>query len=401
MTAPAAPRPLNRWHWLIPALALAAGTLAVWIGGLDRLAAAAWYVPDDPTGWPIGYGQPWRFLYRWGVVPAIVLGAAGLLAYAWGCLPPRGRLPPGHRIPGRPPPGAGRAAQRAWRRAGLLLVLSLALGPALLVNAVLHETWGRPRPRQVVEFGGTKAFQPVLVPAWDPAAQSFPTGHAAGGFAVMALYFVWRGRRPGWAWGALGGGLALGGVTAVARMAQGGHWLSDGLWSGGVVYFSAWAVAKALADPPARLAGTVPPPDAPRTDVPRPVRAALAAGGAVALCAGYLAFLPLLERVDRELPLPLGIHEVVLELSAPPASVHTRTASAPGVRLTVTWSGRSGPWATLADRWDPQPAPPGTLAGRYTVTAAGYRPRQNLELWVAAPPDVRVTVRPAGPAGGG
>ncbi|MFI5399736.1 MAG: phosphatase PAP2 family protein [SAR324 cluster bacterium] len=367
MTASATHRPLNRWHWLLPALVLAAGTCIVWIGDLDRLAAAAFYVPGDPTGWPIGTAQPWRFLYRWAVMPGILLGAGGLLAYAWGELRPAGR---------------------PWRRAGLTIVLSLALGPLLLVNGVLHETWGRPRPRQVAEFGGTKTFRPVLVPAWDRQAQSFPTGHAAAGFAVMALYFVWRERRPGWARGALGAGLALGGVTAVARMAQGGHWLSDGLWSGGIVYFSAWAVAKALADDSPRLNETLP---------PRPYRAALAAGGAVALCAGYLASLPLLERIDRELPLPPGVHELVLELSAPAGSfpaaeVHTLAAPGPGVRVTVTWTGRSGPVARLEDRWDAAPAQPGRLAGRYTVAVTGYRKRQTLELWVAAPPDVRVTV---------
>lgn len=393
MTAPAAGHPLNRWHWLLPALALAAGTCAVWIGDLDRLAAAAFYVPGDPTGWPIGFAQPWRFLYRWAVLPAILLAAGGLLAYAWGCVRPAGR---------------------PWRRAGLTIVLSLALGPLLLVNGVLHETWGRPRPRQVAEFRalaretsssvlpagspGAKTFLPVLVPAWDRQAQSFPSGHAAGGFAVMALYFAWRGRRPGWAWGALGAGLALGGATAVARMAQGGHWLSDGLWSAGIVYFSAWAVTRALERDSPRRSGPL---------ASLPFRAAIAAGAAAALCVGYLLSLPLLERVDRELPLPPAVHDVVLELSAPPGSlpaadVHTLAAPGTGVRIsavhitavhiTVTWTGRSGPLARLEDRWDAAPAQPGRLAGRYTITATGYRKRQTLELWVTAPPDVHVTV---------
>ena len=376
MTAPAAP-PLNRWHWLLPALVLAAGTLAVWIGDLDRLAATAFYVPGDPTGWPIGYEQPWRFLYRWAVLPAILLGAGGLLAYAWGAWRPGGR---------------------PWRRAGLTIVLSLALGPLLLVNGVLHETWGRPRPRQVAEFRpagapGAKPFLPVLVPAWDRGAQSFPTGHAAGGFALMALYFVWRGRRPGWAWGALGAGLALGGATAVARMAQGGHWLSDGLWSGGIVYFSAWAVARAFEGASPRRTGPLP---------RRPLWAAVAALAAVAMCACYLFSLPLLERVDRELPLPAGAHDVLLELNAPPGSlpatdIHTVAAPGtevriPAVHITVTRTGRGGPLTRLEDRWDPAPPQPGRLAGRYTVTATGYRKRQTLEVWVTAPPDVHVAV---------
>jgi len=49
-------------------------------------------------------------------------------------------------------------------RAVIFLLLTFALGPGLLVNGILKEYWSRPRPAEVVEFGGDKAFMPW----WDP-----------------------------------------------------------------------------------------------------------------------------------------------------------------------------------------------------------------------------------------
>jgi len=366
-----APRPLTRWHWLVPALLLAAGTAVLWNGEADRDVARQYYSLGDPTHWPQGYEQPWASLYRWGVAPAIGLAAAGLLLLAWGF--------------GR---NAGKAG--ALRRAGLTIVLGLALGPLLIVNGVLHEAWGRPRPRQVIEFSGSRAFRPVLRPIRDSGAQSFPTGHAAAGYGFVVLYFVWRETRPRLAWLGLAGALGLGSLTAWARIAQGGHWLSDGLWSAGVVWFAAWAVALALER---RGAGNRPRiPGASRSGAPRPWAAALCGGAALALCAGYLAFHPLIERVDRELPIPPGLSEVEIEWTGTPADAHVLSTPGTAVRLTATLSGRGVPWAGLVDRWETQPWPAGSFHGRYTIAVSGYRRSQTVELWVAAPPDVRVTL---------
>jgi lipid A 4'-phosphatase len=49
-------------------------------------------------------------------------------------------------------------------RAALFLILTLVLGPGLLVNVALKDHWARPRPGMVTEFGGTMVFRPW----WDP-----------------------------------------------------------------------------------------------------------------------------------------------------------------------------------------------------------------------------------------
>src|SRR5262245_46652385 len=45
----------------------------------------------------------------------------------------------------------------------LFLAACLAAGPGLVANLIFKDQWGRARPRQIVEFGGTKAFSPPLL----------------------------------------------------------------------------------------------------------------------------------------------------------------------------------------------------------------------------------------------
>lgn len=125
-----------------------------------------------------------------------------------------------------------------WRldkRAGLYLLLALALGPGLMVNTLFKDQWGRARPAQIEQFGGDKQF----TPAWVMSDQcekncAFVSGHASVGFYVMAFAFVLRRRRV---W--LLSGIALGVLVGIARMAQGGHFLSDVLFCGFIVYWAA------------------------------------------------------------------------------------------------------------------------------------------------------------------
>ncbi len=43
-------------------------------------------------------------------------------------------------------------------RAALLLIVTLALGPGVLANKIFKEHWGRMRPVDVTQFGGTDGF---------------------------------------------------------------------------------------------------------------------------------------------------------------------------------------------------------------------------------------------------
>jgi lipid A 4'-phosphatase len=66
----------------------------------------------------------------------------------------------------------------------LFLLFGLLVAPGLVGNVILKDHWGRPRPREITEFGGTAQFQPPLIPH-KPAHknQSFVAGDPAFGFA--------------------------------------------------------------------------------------------------------------------------------------------------------------------------------------------------------------------------
>ncbi|MEJ2033703.1 MAG: phosphatase PAP2 family protein [Deltaproteobacteria bacterium] len=123
------------------------------------------------------------------------------------------------------------ARARRLRIYAFLCLASLAVGPGLLVNGVFKGHWGRPRPNQTLEFGGTETYLPPLVKGDFPDGHSFPSGHASVAFVFVVLWFIWRRRHPTLAWTALLGSLLLGLIVGYARMAVGAHYLSDILWS--------------------------------------------------------------------------------------------------------------------------------------------------------------------------
>ncbi len=81
------------------------------------------------------------------------------------------------------------------RKALLFVALSVALGPGLLANTLLKDHWGRARPTQIEEFGGSRHFTPAPLPAAEcPQNCSFVSGHAALGFSLVALRLLVAGR---------------------------------------------------------------------------------------------------------------------------------------------------------------------------------------------------------------
>jgi lipid A 4'-phosphatase len=124
----------------------------------------------------------------------------------------------------------GRCARGGVRRIsgkalGFLLLL-LALGPGLVVNVAMKEHLSRARPEDLIEFGGTKHFSPAFI-ASDQAGRSFPSGHAAAAFYLVAVAFVVARRKRLWMRILLGYGFLVGAF----RIASGGHFFSDVLVS--------------------------------------------------------------------------------------------------------------------------------------------------------------------------
>lgn len=176
-------------------------------------------------GWKYAENKPWSCLYNCGNYPALLLAVAALTVLALG-----------YRY----------KKLLKWRKIAFFFIIVMLIGPGLLINMVFKDHWGRPRPREVVEFGGESAFEPV----WDTGVQgkgkSFPCGHCSMGFFLLAPWFVLRKSRRLAAVGVLLLGLTAGGLIGAARVAQGGHFPSDVLWSLGMVYIVAMCASYIL-----------------------------------------------------------------------------------------------------------------------------------------------------------
>ncbi len=209
--------------FMLPLALILLLSLAVSLSDLDRELSGIFYRP--PAGWIFKEHWFWKLLYDYGMLPGLMISGGGLLVLLAGTFV--------------------QPLRRYWRPATLLLLLVL-LGPGLLVHEVGKEMWGRPRPNVTSDFGGQLPFYPVFERAGLERGKSFPSGHAAIGFFTMAPFFVWRRRqrRRALLWLVLGAGYGL--LMGVGRMAQGGHYLTDVLWSGYLVHLTGMLLYYAL-----------------------------------------------------------------------------------------------------------------------------------------------------------
>ncbi len=192
------------WLWLVLALVL------VQLSGLDLALTRLGF--DAAHASFIGHDLGWAQAFYRGTP---LFGWLMLLLATWVLIRPSWRRRPG------------------WRRAALAVWLVAVLGNGLVIDRLLKEHWGRPRPRAVELFGGPHTYSPVWQPAQACTSNcSLPSGHAAAGFALMAIGTLAARRR----WhAALAIGMVAGLAIGSARVLQGAHFPTDILASGVVV----------------------------------------------------------------------------------------------------------------------------------------------------------------------
>lgn len=210
-------------QWWLRGIALGFGVLIGLCTAMDAdLVLSAWFYTPD-LGWRDAEAWAWRWLYEFGHVPAIgmAVGAfAVLLGSRW------------------------RPTWVRYRRTCLILVLAVILGPGMAVNTIIKPLWGRPRPRHVEQFGGAQLYRAWWQPNGAGRGSSFPSGHASIGFVMIAgAVSVSHRRWRGWA---TGGAIGYGFLMSCGRVAQGGHFVSDTLWSGLIVVCITYALWQTL-----------------------------------------------------------------------------------------------------------------------------------------------------------
>lgn len=123
-------------------------------------------------------------------------------------------------------------------RTVLFLLLTLTLSAGVLTNLTFKSYWGRPRPAQVVQFGGDLPF----VAWWDPAGDcgrncSFFSGEGATAFWTYAPAAL---TPPSWRPLAYAAATLFGLTTSLLRMAFGGHFFTDVAAAAIVTFLVIW-----------------------------------------------------------------------------------------------------------------------------------------------------------------
>ncbi|MBF0517550.1 MAG: phosphatase PAP2 family protein [Nitrospirae bacterium] len=208
---------------LITLLAIATITTVIFLKTPVDIAIERYFygASSSKMTWFLTNRFPWKQLYYYASIPAAATAIASFVMLILGVITDR---------------------FKKYRMYTIFLILSLVIGPGLLVNLTLKNYWGRPRPVEIKTFGGTWDFQPVLQKGEGGRGKSFPSGHASVGYYFFVFYFIFRRKKKTLAFLSLALAFVYGTLLGVSRMAMGGHFLSDVLWSGYIVFFSSLAL---------------------------------------------------------------------------------------------------------------------------------------------------------------
>ncbi|HPD55738.1 MAG TPA: phosphatase PAP2 family protein [Smithellaceae bacterium] len=196
-------------------------SLIVSLTNTDLKVAALFYSPEK--GWLMKREMPWYFLYQYGNIPAIILAVGGFFIFFFSFFLDK---------------------LSAFRKIGLFLAVFMVLGPGLVINSALKENWGRPRPADIVNFGGEHNYHHFWEIGKPGQGKSFPSGHASVGFYLMAPFFFLMSAHRKMACAFLGLGISYGLFMGAGRIVQGGHYLTDVVWAGVITYLTGYLLAQ-------------------------------------------------------------------------------------------------------------------------------------------------------------
>ena len=182
----------------------------------------------DEKQWFLAKSPPWIWLYEYGVIPGIFLSIVSFLTWIF-----------------------SHAKKKLVILRPYLLICALTpiIASALLVNVVLKDHTGRPRPREIIQFSGNWEYLPALQIGIPGRGHSFPCGHCSIAFTLTSGIVFWRLSRK-FAILSLSLGLIYGILMSLARIVQGGHFITDAMWSLGVVWLTLTTLYYFVYQPP-------------------------------------------------------------------------------------------------------------------------------------------------------
>jgi len=158
------------------------------------------------------------FIYDYAIYPALILGIVSIFIFGFSFILEK---------------------LQKYKKEAIIILLTLLLGPGLIVNVICKNYTGRPRPRDIVEFNGNWKYKNVCEFGIPGKGHSFPCGHASMGFVFYSLYVILREKKKFSAYLWLAFAIIFGFLIGVARMMQGAHFLSDVVWAAGLTFISA------------------------------------------------------------------------------------------------------------------------------------------------------------------
>lgn len=304
-------RSIRKRGWYLAALQMAVlllVTVLLEAFDADRRLAAHFFHPGD--GWYLAKAPVWVWLHDYGTIPGLLLTLGALSVWLAGLYAP---------------------VLKAWRKPCLLVVLTTVIGAGLLVNAVLKQYWGRPRPDQTIEFGGNWEYRSIFPPGPPGQGASFPCGHCTMGFVFLAMIGFRRQKKVLAVGGAIAG-IVWGVLLSVARIVQGAHFLGDTIWSLGIITMTLTLFEAYLAP----LSGEVQTSAGGGMTRSRKIWiTAVVVIGALLMAAGFLTRRPYYNTMVYPLTPNSAIEAVRIRINADPERVVVRYDDPPAGRLQV------------------------------------------------------------------
>jgi membrane-associated PAP2 superfamily phosphatase len=217
-----------RNHFHYPFIAFIFLLLTIELGGIDRRLADFFYAVE---GGRWAWQDAWltsTLIHKMGKQLSLVIALIILLALVQSYITQK--------------------LQR-WRREFAYLLCAAGGGSALVglikTIAPVSCAWDFTR------YGGTREYASVVTEFFHGAgADCFPAGHASGGYAWLAFYFLGVHLQSRWRWAGLAFAMCVGLVFGFSQQIRGAHFISHDVWTLSICwFFSLWLYKVMLVEP--------------------------------------------------------------------------------------------------------------------------------------------------------
>ena len=151
---------------------------------------------NEEKEWFLAETPPWNWFYEYGVIPGVLVSILSFFTWIY---------------------SRTNKKLAILRPYFLICALTPIIASALLVNVVLKDHTGRPRPREIKQFSGNWEYLPALQTGIPGRGHSFPCGHCSIAFILTSGVVFWRHSRK-FAILSLSLGLVFGILMSIARI---------------------------------------------------------------------------------------------------------------------------------------------------------------------------------------